>query len=601
MRRFLIVPASLILLFLGVLVGMWLNSPTTKPISVETINEEFDALETADLKTDDAAFAWANFAHRLKFSDHAALAAGLAHSPTGSRRNAFRLVMASWAEANPKAAWDFSRSLKSPVQPTADHAVLEVIARTDPHNALALADTVGDAGERRRLRGIGLRALVRTSPAQALAIALDTPDSDHVGSVLHAWAKSDPEAAKSAVSKMKGSQGSWARSVVLRNLVQRNPRAAWAYAEDLQRTTPSDFDPRLSVIQEWTDTDPKSAFEAALGLQDQAKREEAVSSMIYILSSKDFQMALDFAASLTQENLRNRALYRLADSPAADYPRLLKVLLDLGADAPGVLSATEKLFSKWAKTNPREAAEALKQLPSGDSAAKVTAKLAGAWAGSARNPREVFDWINSLPPGPARDSSFPNIFESWASVEPLAAAQAWASLPQGLKQKCLRGLGRGWSENNAREASHWIATRLSGTEGSEGDDFMRISFRWWARSSPRDAADFAATLPEADRVVVMSTVMEAWGKTETDAAEAWIRSQPSGPATDRGLVELVTVYSEKEPSRALELASLISKPDTRAFTIKSVIGKWKKRDAPAADNWVKNADIPENLRRQLVQ
>lgn len=176
-------------------------------------------------------------------------------------------------------------------------------------------------------------------------------------------------------------------------------------------------------------------------------------------------------------------------------------------------------------------------------------------------------WLESLPEGPFRSELEVRVASEVALVDP-AAALAWVE-PRIVGAKRPTGLPRR------------VATR-------------------WVRSDPVAAMAWLASLPAgADRDDGVMETFRDWRTRDRLAATAWIATRELEPWLEPAFALYAEQIATEQPEEALVLVARFGDEVLRERFTTTIARKWLRRDFAAADAWVKQAAIPEEIRKRI--
>lgn len=552
----------------------------------------------------DLAKSWADFYAKLENADIPSLAQALASEKNDKLDNGVRAVYAAWAGKDPAAAWRSALSFSEGGKCNgAMHAVLDTVGKKDPSAALAMAQGIENPELKAHMSSSALQALARTDPSRAFEMALrsaERGDNSAFYSVLSQWVQNDPSGAQRAVAGLPGELGDQARVAVVQNLAQKDPEAAWNYAVRLPPSGErfSYWDPRIQVIERWAKTDPRRAMEAALTLGDQQTRNRAVAEAVDTWASSDAKAALTYASSLKDAGLRGSVLSALARNSNTEPATMFEVLLDQAPAGDSFGNALSSLMSRWARSNPREAAAAALQLPAGDALVSSVRNIASEWTSTAPDKNEVLSWVGQLPQGRARSEAMESVFQIWSSRDPGGAQRAWSVLGAKDKEEIFSSITEGWSRTQPADAARWAVSMADQPGGSQA---LQRAISAWSRSAPTEAAAFVQNAPENVRPGLTSQLIERWYSDDPFAAAEWLKQQPAGPAKDAGVMAMASEISGENPQTALDWTKSIADQSNRDTQVGNILRQWMRNDSVAASAWIRTAPLPAETKAELLQ
>lgn len=548
----------------------------------------------------------ADLQERLKASDLPAIAAEMCSGTSpGGREPALFLVLQAYTEFDPQAAWNLAIGIKQPgMRLNALQAVISSIAAKDPTRALALADSLAEPQFKMQVRSIAISTLAEKDPQRSLELLIASPptrDTDmSFFRIFHHWVRKDPEAAKAAVARLSGHLAEQARRALVLELVNQDPQAAWTYASSLSASSSGNAysDPRVQVIQNWGQSDPQAALEAALTIGESAQRSLAVSRAVEAWAETDFSAALNYATSTEDPVIRSDILQNLSENPNIDPKALLQAVMEHVPAGETFQRAVAGVFSSWARQNPAAAAAAALELPAGQTFSRVTTQIASQWMASTTNKQEVFDWVRKLPAGEARSNSMQSVFSTWSGEDPQAAARALSNLTAEDRKKALQSVASGWARNSPDAALKWSSSL---TDPEERANAVRSVLSEWVNTSPAAAAKYVDAMPESERASVMQTVVSSWASKDSESAAAWLDKQPAGPSKDGALRSLSRQIAKEDPEAALTWVAGITDEKDRMRQTESIARDWIRQDPNTAKAWISTSKLPENIRNNLLK
>ena len=545
----------------------------------------------------------ADLQDRLKISDLASISAVMCSSPVPpNQMSGFYLVMSTYAEKDPHAAWNLALGMKSPMRQGALSVIISAIASKDSASALSLVDSIQDSQIKRQLRSTALMNIAQKDPQKALGLALDGKSGDEgdysVSMIFHNWARKDTEGAKAAIGRLSGRQADQARQALFSALAQQDPKSAWEYALTMPPAGESYQDARIQVIQQWAQTDPQAALKAALSIPDSMLKGPAMNSAINSWARSDFSGALRYVVSLDDSTMRADLLQNLSGSSQGNRKELLDAVLDHMPPGDSFRNAVSNLFSQWARENPKEAAGAISQLPAGSVFASAASNIAAQWVRTAANKQDIFDWVRTLPEGDARTNSLYSVFGEWSRSDPPGAIRALGSLPPEEKKAAARALASGWARKSPEAALQWASSM---TDANDRGSIVQTVVSQWAGMAPDAAARYVERLPESERSGPMQAVVNTWASKDTEAAAAWLDQQPFGPAKDSALAPLARRIAQEDPEAALTWVAGISDEKQRFQQIENIARDWVRQEPAAAKHWISTSKLPQDVRTRLLQ
>lgn len=177
----------------------------------------------------------------------------------------------------------------------------------------------------------------------------------------------------------------------------------------------------------------------------------------------------------------------------------------------------------------------------------------------------------------------------------------WAAqLPPEYARDMLPRVASALAERNPEEAARLAVPHI------DAGEFIglprRITTRW-AKRDPRAALEWLATIPQShDR-----------HDGVTECARTWLSSEDRSGFMDymQGRAEEFPVWLEpafglyaralmrdQRPEAGLAIAAKIQFSDLRNYTVTLILRHWLTQDEAAAQEWIEEADIPEEILRR---
>lgn len=385
-----------------------------------------------------------------------ALARGL-NMDTQFEEQAIRDIFSAWARGNPAAARQAMEALPTETKNAALMGYFDSRARMDVQAAAEEAMAIRDPREQLRAMAMLFLRWTEQDPAAALAFFVERapPETRRHGlfTIAYQAAEADPHLALAwADGKLRGEERDEAIGIVIGRLAESDPAAAAAFVEQLPfgRAYENSIDRLAST---WGRDDPAVALPWFRSLPEGAAREKALRAITTRLVNADPAGALNYAASLTDETERRAVFEAVAQAKASVDPVAAlqwtqnlgdgvrdlareQVLLAWVDQDPKAFAAhfsdsrnppspelSEQAADRWAKKDPRAAAEWALSLADEESRGRAINKATIEWIQQDSYAASV--WIEQMPRGNARDKAVMNVVELVGGSDP-AAAFAWS-------------------------------------------------------------------------------------------------------------------------------------------------------------------------------
>src|SRR5256714_7189159 len=221
------------------------------------------------------------------------------------------------------------------------------------------------------------------------------------------------------------------------------------------------------------------------------------------------------------------------------------------------------------------------------------------------------------------------IAQNWAALDPSAAIE-WArshSDTQGF-QGAMNGAINGWWSKKHGAAELYVAARTTDSAGRQMASTLASYIfskdperaREWvgklpdletrrqaehvlviqmAVNDPRDASEYAATLPSDVREATLGGAINYWAANDLAAAGEWIKGL-SGPARDEALGTYPYRLLRKDPNPAAAWAVTPPDPKIRGKSLNGIAAFWLNKDPAAASAWIQNSGLSAADKRRLL-
>ena len=343
----------------------------------------------------------------------------------------------------------------------------------------------------------------RATPEQLAAMAfkfndapMDARTLGGLGVFFQAWSELDPKAALLGAFQLK--------DVTLRKLAATtvvnsvSPSAAPELIahltehpdKDLQAECKNEF--LDTLVSSWSYLDPESAskFVDGLGDTNTSLNYNTREKIGYAWGTLDPKAALDWVA-------------KLGDSESGDRGSLYN-----------------QVIRGWCLNNIAAAKDYVAEHLDDPGANYAAASIAAAMFGN--DTEGATTWVNSLPPGDARDNAEQRVASMWAQKDPSSAAHWLSTLPEGEQTNIVGIIANNWVNTNWTDASHWLATLT----GDVRDQAVAAAVNR-DNSTPVESLSLALWIKSDQmRNEAIESVIRIWAATDAQAAETWVKGSP---------------------------------------------------------------------------
>lgn len=260
----------------------------------------------------------------------------------------------------------------------------------------------------------------------------------------------------------------------------------------------------------------------------------------------------------------------------------------MGAQGPGEIIASE-----WAKQDPTAAlawASGLK-VNSAEAMTSVISEVAKS------DPMKAANMVGEMAETD-RGKAYESIAKQWAQKN-FTEASAWAAgLPDGEREMAMSAAIQGLAQSSPALAALEIGKM---TDADARRDAVPIVAKNFARMDAQASMDWLDGLDDdAAKRDSMRDVMSIWAVSDSEAALKFIKSQQSPDVKDRAAETYVWSNRTAEPAKLVEVAGMISDPNSRMRTTGIVASRWMQEDAAAATQFIQSSDVISDRMKERI-
>ena len=125
--------------------------------------------------------------------------------------------------------------------------------------------------------------------------------------------------------------------------------------------------------------------------------------------------------------------------------------------------------------------------------------------------------------------------------------------------------------------------------------------RVWAEQEPAASIGWVLERPEgSERIAALRSVAYEWLEREPEAAAPWITDHLEDPVIEDAMLFPLTQWMmTSDLQRALELAEGLDRPNQRSRALKQILVLWGREDYEAADRYMTEVGVPEDVERAV--
>jgi hypothetical protein len=201
-----------------------------------------------------------------------------------------------------------------------------------------------------------------------------------------------------------------------------------------------------------------------------------------------------------------------------------------------------KIMVPWAGKDLAGAAAWVQQMPAGGNKTGAASSLATE-AAAHQEPVTAINLATNLPPGQERDDLLNYSAQQWVATD-RDDAVAWINQVEdpALREKMLGEVAVNLSAQDPFAAAQFVAATMP--DGEERDNAAVNVIRFWASSTPADAAAWVERFPEGQlREAAMENLIDVWGKDDFSKAGVWLGELPASLSRDAAAKIYATILA----------------------------------------------------------
>ena len=485
------------------------------------------------------------------------------------RQRAIYWIADIWARSDGAGAYQHASQIADPqMREQFRAAVLGRWAQHDPQSVFGLAER-GDLApnKKRQVISISMAALGASDPLQAIDLAQRLTSSgtrdQALQAVFQGWAQRDPESAAMGIEQISNLSASSRRSLagsVAAQYAQRSPQEALAWA----RRVDGHGNLWRTVLKTTAARDPHAALNAAMAVESDGDRHQAISSVIGVVAQSQPDVAVGYLDQIPAGAAKTAAITQVVHQWSRQDPAAAFEWAQTLPAGDTHTKAMQSIVRRMVRHDPELAASYVGRI-GGPARQHWITTVAGSLVNT--DPQRALNWIAQFRDEPGHDAALTKVVQSWAASDPQAA---------------LGIAGQIDSAPNRANAVRMIAQR-------------------WAQSDPAAAARWVSNQPGDARAPMIGSVAQLWAQHDQAAARQWVLGLESGPGRDAGLVAMVGQISG-DPRVASDLIARISSDEHRMAAIQQhVVRRLGQQDPAGAAAFIDGVSVSEEQRVALEQ
>lgn len=202
-----------------------------------------------------------------------------------------------------------------------------------------------------------------------------------------------------------------------------------------------------------------------------------------------------------------------------------------------------------------------------------------------RDSDDALVWANGLPES-QKAGAFTGVLGNLASTDPQKAASLASNLaPGGSREHIIGEIAQSWARASPKEALDWAAT----LEGKERERALNTSLGELAKTDRQSAAGFVEKMAPEERASYLKSVSSEWAAEEPAEAAEWVMDLASESGSDEGvgaaLGDVLWKWTTQDPQAAGTWLNEQEKGPTLDGAITGLAGAAFDQDPEASLSW----------------
>lgn len=357
---------------------------------------------------------------------------------------------------------------------------------------------------------------------------------------------------------------------------------------------------------------------SGLPARSATNRHDAVKTLSSLVrTDDDIQQALAFWATLRTPLDRTEFLHGLIAAWAERDPRAAAAWVERMARESITVNRMKSelihaIAAKWGESDPKAAAEWVMGIKDVSTVPAGFSAIVDAW--SRKDPAAAWQWINSGNiTGDYRMAGIPMAFSTWVNKDPVAALDAYRTLPDAdkkfvspyslvsslVKSDPVKALGlvpelaagdadkskmftqmvfNVWSATDPRSALDYLA---GAAVDDVSDVFRKQAVFCLAHTDPSSAIQYALKMSDKRQAEVFPYLLRQWAENDPAAALAWLYTQPADAPWQSERTRLEMTAAKDDPAKMLAVAASIADATERQAAMQQALGLWSQKEPQA--------------------
>jgi hypothetical protein len=357
-------------------------------------------------------------------------------------------------------------------------------------------------------------------------------------------------------------------------------------------------------VGQFADNGPQTAslesFRSALAEMDPVERSYGLSTFVRNMTEDQLPEAIEaFEAGriwLSQEEMRLFMLVWARYDAAGAFERV-----DAWTEGDHDMAQSAAMYA-WAVHDPSGALEKLNSTKQRSVRRRLRTELVNGWTISAEK-WALGEWLATLPDtdgkqryvgaltrGLLRDG--PEELIAWVESVPEQPDKNFKNL---AALKAMNTL----AHKHYLRAAQWIDEHK---DQEYAQNAGPIVVRHWSVDDPKAALLWGLELSDQHkRNTAVGYSFGPWLDSEPEAAEVWLQAEAPSAKLDSAVSMMVRRTMPGSFEGAMKWTEKIEDPKKRGKSIIDVAQKWRASDAEAADAWMADADVSDEMRQEILE
>ncbi len=357
---------------------------------------------------------------------------------------------------------------------------------------------------------------------------------------------------------------------------------------------------RHTIAGNKTKTRAGSSHQRQLSITEIAQNDDPISRanellrFINRLGTDDFaQVVAEFRElGITQERMGEYAMLLHAWAKVDPLSAL-----DYAEKNTGTRFARQTILTSWAADDPDAALLWAKEHYKGDGANPWLIGIIRGVVG--KDLARATEILQTLPYSRERGEALSAIIPHIAQ-QGIEKASEWLESisDERLREGGTSFLAAALARHDPKATAEWVASLPESNGKSRA---TRQLAGEWARQDLSSAIAWTDELTGNERTSAAREVIAEYARENASEASAWLNSMANEPGYENVVASYIWNTAVSSPPLALSHVAEIENPETQTHLYEKILQRWHKHDASAAESWMDENSIPEDLRGKILR